>query len=112
MNDAHSHPSRRGDTGVILVDSYFTTRFSRLNTFGTLHPIQPWTEGTQIDVSDLRIRLLENGEELTQPLQIVVTGTFFPGGLLSVGWWDRQGQTRQPDEIQFEAPLQRWLFTG
>ena len=63
-----------------------------------------------VDIGTLRRRLLKI-KVLDKPTSVTVEGTFFPGLLLSSGWWERRGK-ETTIELPWKDNLQSWLFHG
>jgi len=67
--------------------------------------------GDKESISDLRLKLLQENQQLDAPKQLSVTGTLFPCALLSSGWWERHNQTSKR-QVKWRDGVQEWLFTG
>ena len=67
--------------------------------------------GARESISELRVKLLQQGDELDAPLQLAVTGTLFPCALLSSGWWERHSKANVK-QLKWRDGVQEWLFTG
>jgi hypothetical protein len=70
--------------------------------------------GGRITVKELKERLGTHAI-LREPQEVQVTGVFFPGALLSFGWWERSNQELGTDNDDIEwkdRSLQKWLFSG
>lgn len=62
------------------------------------------------EISSLR-KKLSKIKILKDPEIITVRGTFFPGLLLTSGWWERDQETKAPKHV-WKNSLQEWLFRG
>jgi hypothetical protein len=64
-----------------------------------------------ISVSDLKERL-KSDEIPSGPIPVRVRGVFFPGALMSFGWWERK-ENQLITDIKWKDPsLQGWFFSG
>lgn len=67
--------------------------------------------GERENISDLRVKLVQDKQELETPKQLAVSGTLFPCALLSSGWWERQARA-QKKQLKWRDGVQQWLFNG
>lgn len=44
--------------------------------------------------------------------RVAVEGRFFPGSLLTMGWWDRKERKSSTPNAWPDKPIQQWLFSG
>lgn len=66
--------------------------------------------GGRIFVGDLKEEL-DKHDVPAQPHWVVVDGVFFPGALMSIGWWRRSN--KQLIKVKWNDPSwQGWLFSG
>jgi len=87
------------------------TRFCQVGRDFLGEPWQPKDlENHEIDVSDLRTKLLRS-RGIKNPILVTVRGTLYPCALLSPGWWDRQDEYRECSP-KWNDSLQKWLFNG
>lgn len=95
-----------------VAEDYLGGRLEHLKKFLVEVPftenVSPESVGT---VKELRERLKE-GVGLEKPVLIKVRGTLFPAALLTEGWWERKQHETGSLAIEWNNPLQRWLFKG
>ncbi len=69
-------------------------------------------DGGRISAGELKEKLEGSKTKLRKTQFLTVTGHFFPGALLSFGWWDRVNRNLEQDIKWRDPVLQRWLFSG
>lgn len=99
---------------IVVLSNYLGGRIAYLVDFTVDCARTLMKEGECIDaveeVGALR-RKLARMKVPRKPQLLTVTGTFYPGLLLSSGWWEHTRRASLP-KVDWQDPLQDWLFRG
>jgi len=68
-------------------------------------------ERGEIHISELR-NALSRLKHIANPRKISVRGTLYPAVLMSSGWWESEGKTKETHFDKKDDGLQEWLFNG
>jgi len=105
-----------------VAEDYLGGRLEHLKEFLVESPFadkgSPESVGT-VREHRAKLKEIESAERLRKgeakeepPVLIRVRGTLFPAALLTEGWWERTQQGSGSPVIEWQNPLQRWLFKG